>query len=78
MEQCDAIRAEQEYRGTRVQAVLDTRAFLEQLAAYEPCGQDRRALAQRAKQLLANYPSPMDFPFVDPIPSWEGPKDLLA
>jgi hypothetical protein len=68
LEQCEAIRAQQEFRESRIQAVLETRALLVQLAASELRDPRGRALAQRAKQLLLNYPSALDFPFVDPVP----------
>ena len=68
MEECEAIREQRDFRQTRIQAVLDTRTLLSELAASELRDPRGRALAQRAKQLLLNYPTPLDFPFVDPSP----------
>ncbi|WP_431273468.1 hypothetical protein ACQ858_14885 [Variovorax ureilyticus] len=74
IEQCEAIRDQQEFRRTRVQAVLDTRELLAQLAASELHDPRGRAFAQRAKQLLLYYPTQLDFPFVDPVPGVDSPE----
>lgn len=64
----------------RTRAVVETRRFLEQLAAGELDREPRASLREWARSLLRHYPSASDLRLASMAPSiwWEPPQEPLG